>query len=340
MFAVVYIANENKVYALNASGKAPSGATVARMKKLGYCGMPQLGAGFGHARRRHSHSHGARCGVGLGRSAASLRHADVQRDVATGDRLRGAGFPISERIAHDWELPKGLGPVPSDPRECCKQLDPDSIATWYIDGRQPVAGQIHRNPGLARTFRILQQQGRDGFYKGEIAQAIVDKSNRHGGTMTLEDLAAYSGEWTTRATNYHGYDVFTLPPPAQTWATDEILNILEACVPKWAPGQTLASLGPANPKYWHLFVEAKKLAFNDLYAYNARSEFLQGAAGAVAVQSTCRVVVRQGRSESSLCRRLAAMPTATATLSCCRLQTASATWSLGSTVSTMASALA
>ena len=68
--------------------------------------------------------------------------------------------------------------------------------------------------------------------------------------------------------------MFTLPPPAQTWATDEILNILEACVPKWAPGQTLATLGPANPKYWHLVVEAKKLAYKDLYAYNADPNFV------------------------------------------------------------------
>jgi gamma-glutamyltranspeptidase / glutathione hydrolase len=275
MFAVIYIANENKVYALNASGKAPSGATVARMKKLGYVwdarnwgpgsGMPDGGI------------------LTVTVPGAVWGWDEVQRRFGTltfKETLQPAidyaeqGFPISERIAHDWELPKGLGPVPSDPRECCTQLDPDSIATWYIDGRQPVAGQIHRNPGLARTFRILQEKGRDGFYKGEIAQAIVDKSSRHGGTMTLDDLAGYSGEWTTPArTNYHGYDVFTLPPPAQTWATDEILNILEVCVPKWAPGQTLASLGPANPKYWHLFVEAKKLAFNDLYAYNADPAF-------------------------------------------------------------------
>ena len=275
MFAIVYIANENKLYALNASGKAPSGATVARMKKLGYVwdarnwgpgsGMPEGGI------------------LTVTVPGAVWGWDEVQRRFGTltfKETLQPAidyaeqGFPISERIAHDWELPKGLGPVPSDPRECCTQLDPDSIATWYIDGRQPVAGQIHRNPGLARTFRILQQQGRDGFYKGEIAQAIVAKSSRHGGTMTLEDLAAYSGEWTAPArTNYHGYDVFTLPPPAQTWATDEILNILEVCVPKWAPGQTLASLGPANPKYWHLFVEAKKLAFNDLYEYNADPNF-------------------------------------------------------------------
>jgi gamma-glutamyltranspeptidase/glutathione hydrolase len=275
MFAIVYIANENRVYALNASGKAPSGATVARMKKLGYVwDAANWGPGSGMP-------NGGILTVTV--PGAVWGWDEVQRRFGTltfKETLQPAidyaeqGFPISERIAHDWELPKGLGPVPSDPRECCTQVDPDSIATWYLDGRQPVAGQIHRNPGLARTFRILQQQGRDGFYKGEIAQAILAKSNRHGGTMTLEDLAAYSGEWTTAArTNYHGYDVFTLPPPAQTWATDEILNILEVCVPKWAPGQTLASLGPANPKYWHLFVEAKKLAFNDLYAYNGDPNF-------------------------------------------------------------------
>jgi gamma-glutamyltranspeptidase/glutathione hydrolase len=275
LFAIIYIAKENKLYSLNASGKAPSGATVARMKKLGYVwdaknwgpgsGMPTGGIlavtvpgavwGWDEVQRRFG----------------SLTFKETLQPAID---YAEQGFPISERIAWDWVLPEALPIAPGDPRDCCKQLDPDSIATWYIDGKQPVAGQIHRNPGLAKTLRILQQQGRDGFYKGEIAQAIVDKSKRHGGTMTLADLAAYSGEWTTPATtNYHGYDVFTLPPPAQTWATDEMLNILEVCVPKWAPGQTLASLGPANPQYWHLFVEAKKLAFNDLYAFNGDPNF-------------------------------------------------------------------
>jgi gamma-glutamyltranspeptidase/glutathione hydrolase len=185
-----------------------------------------------------------------------------------------AGFPISERIASEWGLPRGLPPMPSNPRGCCTQVDPDSIATWYVNGQRPVAGQIFRNRDLAKTFRILQEKGRDGFYRGEIAQAIVAKSTALGGTMTLDDLANYTGEWVEASTtNYHGYDVFTLPPPAQTWATDEILNILDACLPTWAPGQTLATLGPANPAYWHLIVEAKKLAFRDLYAYNADPNF-------------------------------------------------------------------
>jgi gamma-glutamyltranspeptidase/glutathione hydrolase len=275
LFAVIYIAKENKVYALNASGKAPSGQTLSRMNGLGYVwdasnwgpgsGMPSGGIltvtvpgavwGWDEVLRR----------FGTLTFKQTLQPAIDYAEQ---------GFPISERIASDWRLPAAVGAVTSDARRCCTQVDPDAVATWYSNGRPPSAGQTFRNPGLARTFRLLQAGGREGFYTGEIAQAIVAKSSALGGTMTLDDLAQYTGEWVTPTTTaYHGYDVITLPPPAQTWATDEILNILEVCVPQWAPGQTLASLGPASPKYWHLVVEAKKLAFKDLYAYNADPHF-------------------------------------------------------------------
>jgi gamma-glutamyltranspeptidase/glutathione hydrolase len=137
-----------------------------------------------------------------------------------------------------------------------------------------VAGQIYRNPDLAKTFRIIQQNGKDGFYKGEVARALVAKSTALGGTMTLDDLANYQGEWVEPASStYRGYTLLELPPPSQDWAANEMLNILEACVPKWAPGQTLASLGPTSSKYWHLMVEAKKLAYADLFAFNADPNF-------------------------------------------------------------------
>jgi gamma-glutamyltranspeptidase/glutathione hydrolase len=275
LFAIIYIAKENKLYVLNASGKAPSGQTLARMNSLGYAWNP------------------ANWGPGSGMPAGGILTVTVPGSVwgwdevlrrfgsmTLKDTLQPAidyaeqGFPISERIANDWRLPNAISATAADPRRCCSQLDPDSTATWYTQGRRPRVGQIQRNPDLAKTFRIVQQQGRDGFYKGEIARAIVEKSTKVGGTMTLDDLASYAGEWVTPATtNYHGYDVSTLPPPAQTWATDEMLNILEACVPQWSPGQTLATLGPANPQYWHFVVEAKKLAFNDLYALNADPNF-------------------------------------------------------------------
>jgi gamma-glutamyltranspeptidase / glutathione hydrolase len=276
LFAIVYIAKDNKLYALNASGKAPSGQTLAHMNELGYAWNP------------------ANWGPGSGMPPAGILSATVPGSVWGWDEvlhrfgtmtfketLQSAidyadnGFPVSERIANDWRLPRGLPPAPNDPRQCCSQLDPDSVATWYVNGQQPRAGQLYRSPEMATTFRILQAKGRDGFYKGDVARAIVTKSQKLGGTMTEDDLATYSGEWLNVATTtYHGYDVSTLPPPAQTWAADEMLNVLEACVPVWAPGQTLATLGPTSPKYWHFLVEAKKLAYTDLLAYNGDPNFV------------------------------------------------------------------
>ncbi len=148
------------------------------------------------------------------------------------------------------------------------------MRAWYVAGKPPAAGTLFRNPDLAHTLELLQQHGAAAFYQGEIARAIVAKSTALGGTMTLADLASYRGEWRAPATTrYHGYDVFELPPPSQDWATLEMLNILQACVPRWTPGQTLATLGPRSPLYWHLMVEAKKLAYADLYQYNADPNF-------------------------------------------------------------------
>jgi gamma-glutamyltranspeptidase/glutathione hydrolase len=270
LFAVIYIAKEKKIYVLNASGKAPSGATVARFNSLGYHWNPK--------------NWGPTSGMPIGGilavtvpGAAWGWHEALKRfgKLTFKEVLEPAaqyaehGYAVSERIAHDWRMPNAL-PL----EKCCTQPDPDSIKTWYVNGQPPAAGQIFKNPDLARSLRLLQARGGEGFYKGEIAEAIVAKSRALGGTMTLQDLADYRGEWVEPArTQYHGFDILELPPPAQAWAANELLNILQACVPQWAPGETLASLGPANPLYWHLLVEAKKLAYADLYQYNADPNF-------------------------------------------------------------------
>ena len=266
LFAIIYIAKERKIYVLNASGMAPTGATLERFNELGYHWDPKNwgpGSGMPHNGILPVTVPGALWGWQAAlKRFGKLTFKEVLEPAA---EYAQNGFPISERIAHDWRLPNAL-PL----RACCTDPDPDSIKTWYVNGAAPKAGQIFRNPDLARTLRLLQTQGSDAFYKGEIARAIVAKSRALGGSMTLEDLAGYKGEWVEPArSQYHGFDILELPPPAQAWATNEILNILQACVPRWAPGQTLASLGPANAQYWHLFVEAKKLAYADLYRYNA-----------------------------------------------------------------------
>jgi gamma-glutamyltranspeptidase/glutathione hydrolase len=272
LFAVIYSAKDHKVYVLNASGTAPSGATLGRLNELGYhfdpknwgpsSGMPPGGI-----------LPVTVPGAVWGWQAALQRFGTLSFKELLEPAAQYAlnGFPVSERIASDWKLPEAL-PL----RGCCTQLDPDSVKVWYVNGRPPVAGQIFRNPDLARTFRLLQAQGADTFYKGEIARAIVAKSSALGGTMTLDDLAGYHGEWVEPAhTRYHGYDVLELPPPSQAWAAGEMLNILEECLPRWAPGETLASLGPRNPNYWHILIEAKKRAYADLFRYNADPDFVR-----------------------------------------------------------------
>jgi gamma-glutamyltranspeptidase / glutathione hydrolase len=148
------------------------------------------------------------------------------------------------------------------------RADPDSAATFLDNGHVPPLYSVIRNPALGRALRLLQKGGRDAFYHGDIARTIVAKVRAGRGVMTEADLAEFQPEWVEPiSTNYHGYDVFQLPPPGQGFAVLEMLNILEVCVPKM--GLELRTLGPASPTYWHLLVEAKKLAYADLLAANA-----------------------------------------------------------------------
>jgi gamma-glutamyltranspeptidase/glutathione hydrolase len=272
LFAIVYIAKDKKLYALNASGKAPSGATPARFASLGYVADP-ANWGPGSGMPGHGILPVTVPGAVWGWNAVLERFGTMRfREVLqAAEGYAEHGFPVSERVAHDWRLPEAL-PL----RGCCTSLDPDSVGAWYIDGRPPQPGQLYRNPGLARSFRVLEAQGPDAFYRGEIAQAIVAKSQALGGSMTLDDLAAYRGEWVEPVrTTYHGHDVYELPPPSQDWAALEMVNILEACVPGWTGGRSLAQLGPRSPLYWHLMVEAKKLAYADMIAVNADPDFVR-----------------------------------------------------------------
>jgi gamma-glutamyltranspeptidase/glutathione hydrolase len=270
LFAIIYIASENRLHVINASGKAPTGATLQRYNALGYVWDPNNwgpGSGMPGAGILSVTVPGAAWGWDeVVRRYGNLSLWEVMQPAI---HYAENGFPVSERISNDWNLPNALPLV-----GCCTERDPDSIATWYVNGQKPAVGQIYKNPELARTFRIFAQRGRDGFYRGEVAQALVAKSTALGGTMTLQDLRNYAGEWVEPAqTNYHGFDLFELPPPSQAWNTTEILNILDQCVPQWAPGETLATLGPTNPQYWHFIAEAKKMAYWDQYRWNADPHF-------------------------------------------------------------------
>ena len=255
VFVIAWLAKEKQLVALNGSGRAPSGATPAHLAERGFTRqMPAVGID---------------CATIPG--AVDAWDALLQRagTLGFGTLLQPAvdlaeqGFAVSERIRADWVL--GAGVLAGDA---------DSSRTYLADGQPPAAYGVFRNPDLAHAFRVLQTHGRDAFYQGEIASAILAKSRALGGTFTATDLAGARAEWVSPiATNYHGYDVFELPPNTQGFAVLEMLNILEACAPEL--GIDLAALGPKSALYWHVLAEAKKLAYADLYAYNADPRFAE-----------------------------------------------------------------
>ena len=134
------------------------------------------------------------------------------------------------------------------------------------NGRAPAKGEVFRNPLLANTLSAIAEGGRDAFYKGDIARRIENYMRANGGYLTAADLAAHRSEWVEPvSTNYRGYDVWELPPNTQGVAALQMLNILEA--------YDLKSMGFGSADYLHLFVEAKKLAFEDRARFYADPEF-------------------------------------------------------------------
>jgi gamma-glutamyltranspeptidase/glutathione hydrolase len=253
LFALVWIAKDKKLYALNSAGWAPAGWTPEFFTKtLNVRNVPSSGVNSATVP-------GAISGYdALLKRFGTLTFKETFERAA---QMAAQGWGMAERRSSDLRgAANGL------------RADPDSRQTFLTGDQAPAMYSIVRNPALASALRLLQKEGRDAFYKGAIADAIVAKVKAGRGVMTKEDLAEFQSEWVEPiSTNYHGYDIFELPPPGQGFAALEMLNILEVCVPKL--GLDLGTLGPSNPMYWHLEVEAKKLAYADLLARNADPKF-------------------------------------------------------------------
>jgi gamma-glutamyltranspeptidase/glutathione hydrolase len=167
------------------------------------------------------------------------------------------GFPLSPVIANDWGR--------SVPRFKDK---PGFAAVFMPGGRAPAEGEIFRNPALAKTLRLIAEGGRKAYYEGPIAEAIVAYSQQNGGFFAKADFAKHKSEWVAPvSTNYRGWDVWELPPPGQGIAALQILNLLE--------GYDLKAMGRESADFWHVMVEAKKVAYADRARYYADPDFAQ-----------------------------------------------------------------
>jgi len=246
LFAIVWDAETNKLYGLNGSGRSPRSLTLEEFRRRGLETIPS------HGPLPVSVPGAVDGWFTLHDRFGKLPMAQV---LAPATRYAEEGFPLTELIAYYWNL--------SVPR--LSQF-PGFAETFAPGGHAPQKGEIFKNPRLAATYRQLAEGGRDAFYRGEIARKIDAYMRANGGFLTYEDLAAHTSEWVEPvSTNYRGYDVWELPPNGQGIAALQMLNILE--------GYDLAAMGFGSADYLHLFLEAKKLAFEDRAKFYADPAF-------------------------------------------------------------------
>jgi gamma-glutamyltranspeptidase/glutathione hydrolase len=251
LYAIVWDAASGRLHGLNASGRSPRQLTLQmlvtnevqerRIDKIPERGPLSVSV--------------PGCVDGWAQLHAKFGKLPLSTVLAPAIRYAREGFPVSEVIANDWAA--GALNVTNQP---------GFNEVYSPNGRVPRKGEIFRNSGLAASMERIARAGRDGFYKGETAQAIENFVKANGGFLAARDLAEHQSEWVAPiSTTYRGCEVWELPPNTQGLAALQMLNILE--------GFDLKRHGFGSQEHAHLFIEAKKLAFEDRAKYYADPAF-------------------------------------------------------------------
>jgi len=240
LFALFYEAKSGRLHGLNSHGWAPRALAPSVLQSQGIHEMPFTGihtvtvpgvvAGW-DAMREH-----------LG----TLPMRDL---LAAAIFYAEDGFPVTDVVAAHWDsLAEKLS------------AEPSAHGTYLPGGRAPRAGEIFRNPDLARSLRLIAGRGRAGFYEGPIAAAILAASRERGGTMAASDLTEFEPEWVEPiSTTYRGWTIHELPPSTQGIAALVMLNLMETF--------PLGGYGFHSANALHVMIEAKKLAYADMLRY-------------------------------------------------------------------------
>jgi gamma-glutamyltranspeptidase / glutathione hydrolase len=246
LFAIVWDAKSGKLHGLNASGRSPYNLTIDYFRKNNIEKIP---------------SHGPLpvsvpgCVDGWFELHGKLGKLPMTEILNPAIEYAREGFPVSEVIAYYWER---------NARILTKY--PGFSEIYLPGGKAPAKGEIFKNPFLAETLEKIARQGRDMFYKGEIASKIVQYMQENGGFLSMRDFAEHTSEWVEPVSvNYRGYDVWQLPPNGQGIAVLQMLAILE--------NFDIKKMGFGSAEYMHYFTEAKKLAFEDRAKFYADPDF-------------------------------------------------------------------
>ena len=245
-FAMIYSSRTRKLEALNGSGRAPKALTLEHFTSRKITQMPTSGMDVVTVPGAFD------AWITLLEKHGTMKLADL---LAPAIAYAENGFPVMEKIAADWA-----------PEVEKLKRNAAAAATYLVDGGAPEPGTIFVQKNLARTFRTLAKGGREAFYRGEIARAIVDDCQKHGGFLSMEDFAAQKSNWVEPiSTTYRGYTLHELPPNNQGLTALLMLNILE--------GLDIRSMQADPGLYYHTLIEATKIAFADRNRYIADPAF-------------------------------------------------------------------
>jgi gamma-glutamyltranspeptidase/glutathione hydrolase len=251
MFAIIWLAKEQKLVALNAAGRAGSLMTREILQQRGFQAGSQQGA-------MSVTVPGALAGWDLLLRTHGTRKLAEVLEPAIG--YARDGFPVSPIIAAQW-----------GDQAAFLEKDPGAAATFLPDGHAPKAGEWFRNPDYARTLKAIADSGIATFYGGSIGQGIVARLRELNGFITVDDLRSNRPDWVTPiSVPFRGYRVWEMPPSNQGIAALEMLRILEP--------YDLKAMGHNSPAYLHHLIEAKKLAYADLERFVGDADHLDMSA--------------------------------------------------------------
>jgi gamma-glutamyltranspeptidase / glutathione hydrolase len=246
LFAIVWDAKSGKLHGLNASGRSPFNLTLDYFKENNITKIPSLGPLPVSV---------PGCVDGWFELHGKFGKLPMEEILNPAIKYAREGFPVSELIAYYWERNSQI----------LKKF-PGFEEIFMPGGKAPAKGEIFKNQYLAETLEKIALQGRDVFYKGEIASRIVLYMQENGGFLSMRDFLEHTSEWVDPVSvNYRGYDVWELPPNGQGIAALQMLTILE--------NFDIGSMGFGSAEYMHYFTEAKKLAFEDRAKFYADPDF-------------------------------------------------------------------
>ncbi len=253
LFAIVWINKDKKLYGLNASGRSPYALTLEEFKKRGLKKIPTFGPLSVSV---------PGCVDGWFELHERFGKLPMKEILEPAIRYAREGFPVTQVIGYYWQIAerriKAMKEVP--------EYYQNFVKTFLPNGRAPREGEIFRNPDLANTLEKIANEGRDAFYKGEIARTIDAYCKRVGSFLRYRDLAEHTSTWVEPvSTNYRGYDVWELPPNGQGIAVLQMLNILEA--------YDLKAMGHNSADYLHHLIEAKKIVYEDRAKFYSDPDF-------------------------------------------------------------------